>query len=109
GRDQAAEIAEQAGGDDDQREWGIEEKYRAERGCGDDPQRRMPERARRDAVRGGEDDGDDGRLDAVEDPGDQRHVAMRDVDPRERDEDEYRRQDEEAAGNDAAPGAVHQP
>ena len=38
----------------------------------------------------------DSRLDAVEDAGDQRHVTEAQVDPRQRDQDEQRRQHEQA-------------
>jgi len=38
-----------------------------------------------------------------------RHVAVRHVDPRQADQDEQRRQHEEDACDDAAPGAMHEP
>jgi hypothetical protein len=59
-----------------------------------------------------QDDGDDGRLDAVQRRGNERHVAVRDVEPRQRDEhDEHdeRRQHEQCARAAAAPRAMQQP
>ena len=55
------------------------------------------------------DDRGDRRLDAIEDPGNHRNVAELDIDPRQPDQDEQRRQHEQPASNHPAPGPVHQP
>ena len=58
---------------------------------------------------GVQDDRGDRGLEAVEHAGDERHIAEAEVDPRERDQDEQRRQHEQTAGHDAAPRTVHEP
>jgi len=65
--------------------------------------------ARADAPGGEDDDGGHRRLDAVEDAGHRRHVAEGQVDPGQARQHEHRGQHEQRAGDDAAPGAVHQP
>ncbi|MNE73738.1 hypothetical protein D3C80_1697650 [compost metagenome] len=55
------------------------------------------------------DDGGHGRLDPVENASHHRHFAPGQVDPRQADQDEQRRQHEQGASNHPAPGAVHQP
>src|ERR1051326_7953849 len=109
GRIASAEIADDAGGDDDRRKGQAQREDGDERGDRDRPQPGVLQRARADAVRGRDHDGDHRRLDAVEHAGDHRHVAPGEVDPRERDEDVHRGQHEQPAGDDAAPGAVHHP
>ena len=104
-----AEHADQRRGDDDRGERRVESEDRDECRRREDPQRRMLQRARPDAPRRSEDDRYDRWLDAVEDARDERHVAVRKVDPRERDQDEYRGQHEQGARDDAAPYAVHHP
>ena len=56
-----------------------------------------------------DDDGGDGGLDPVEYRRDHGLLAEGHVDPRQHDQDEERRQNEQAAGDDAAPGSVHEP
>ena len=51
----------------------------------------------------------DGWLEPEEDASDHRHVTEAQVDPRQRDQDEQRRQHEQRPGDDAAPRAVHEP
>ena len=80
-----------------------------ERCHGDAPEPAVLESARADAPGREHDDRGDGRLDAVEQPGDGRHVAIGHVHPGQADQDEERRQHEEPAGDDAAPGAMHEP
>ncbi len=87
----------------------MEREDRHERRKADGPQHRILECARADAVRGEQNDRRDRRLDAVEQPGHERHVAEREVDPRQRNEDEQRRQHEEAARYHSTPGPVHHP
>ena len=109
GREPAADVADDPGADDDQREGQLEREDRNECRGGDRPQHAVLERARADAVGGEHHDRRDCRLDAVQNSGDRRHVAERHVDPRQRDQDEKRRQEEQRARDDAAPGPVHHP
>ena len=107
--DAPADVADHARAEDDRRERQVEREDRDERRRGDRPQRGAPQRARADPPRGEEDDRGHRRLDAVEHARHRRHRAERDVDPRERDQDEERGQDEQRAGDDPAARAVHQP
>ncbi len=110
GRRQAsAHIADHGCRADDEREGQAEREDGDEGGAGDRPQRVVLQRARADAVGRLHHDGGDRRLDAVEQPGHQWHVAKGDVEPGQRDQDEQRRQNEQCPGDDAAPAAMHQP
>jgi redox-sensitive bicupin YhaK (pirin superfamily) len=76
---------------------------------GDRPQHSVAQRPRADAVCRMQHDRRHRRLDAVEHARHQWRLAEREVDPRQGDEDQQRRQHEERPGHDAAPGAVQQP
>ena len=104
-----AEIADQSGGEHDRRERNREGEDRDEGRDRDQPVQRMANDPLPDAPRGVEHDRDDGRLDAVEEARDERHVAVRHVEPRQRDQHDERRQHEQRARDDAAPGAMHEP
>ncbi|KAG0755171.1 hypothetical protein G6F24_012011 [Rhizopus arrhizus] len=80
-----------------------------ERGAGDGPQPVVLQGTRADAMGRLQHDGGHRRLDAVEDPGHQRHVAEGDVEPGQDDQDQQRRQHEQHPGDDTAPSAVQQP
>ena len=67
------------------------------------------ERAGADAIGGKQDDGNDRGLDAQQDSGNRRHIAIGHVDPRQADQHKQRRQNEECAGDDSAKRLVHQP
>ena len=109
GRNAAADVAEQGGAAHDQRKRQLEREDRNESCSSDRPQNAVLQRARADAMRRLHDDRRHRRLDAIEEARHQRHIAERDVDPRQHDEDHERRQHEEAAGDDPAPGAMLQP
>ncbi len=104
-----AEVPDQRRRRHDGRERGVEGEDGNE-GCSRDaPHPAVLQRPRADAVRGVQHQRRHGRLDAVEDAGHPRHVAEAQVDPAQGDQDEQRGQHEQRAGDDAAPGAVHQP
>ena len=77
--------------------------------AGDRPGGRCLQGAGAEAMRRLHDDRDHRRLDGGEGAGHRRQRPERDVDPGQRDEDDERRQDEQAAGDEAAPRAVQQP
>jgi len=54
-------------------------------------------------------DGGNGRLDAVQQPGHRRHLPESHVAPTQRNQQQQRRQHEQAAGYQPTGGAVHQP
>ncbi len=55
------------------------------------------------------DDGGNGRLDAIKQPCHPRHLAISDVNPRQSNQEEQRWQNKQNTGHNAAPCFVHQP
>ena len=108
-RELAAKRAKRSRSKNDRRKRRREGEDRHERRRGDRPQRRRLERSRADAPCRMQHDGGDRGLDAVEHSGDGGHLSVGHVYPRQRDQNEERRQDEQRAGDDPAPGAVHEP
>ena len=97
------------GAGDDGRERHVEDGEGDEGSNGDHPQYAVLQRAPADAPGGVGDDGDHRWLDAVEDPGDQRCLAQREVGPGEDDDQQERGQDEQGACDDPPGRAVEQP
>src|SRR5574343_535554 len=91
-RDTTADVADQGRRRDDGREWHITGEDGDERGGRNRPQHVVLQGARTDPMRRLYHDGGNGRLDTVEQPGDQRHLAKGDIDPGQGNENEERRQ-----------------
>jgi hypothetical protein len=105
----SAERAERCRRHHDCRKRHAERVDRDERGGRHEPQHGMAQRAGADAPGRVQHDGDHRGLHAVQRGRDDRHVAVGDVEPRQRDQDDDRRQHEQAARDDAAPCAMHEP
>ncbi len=104
-----AEVSGQAGQQHDQREGQPEREDRHEGRHRDAPEPAIAQRPAADAHGCGQHDRGHRRLDAIEHAGHRRQVSPRQVEPAQADQDEQRRQHEQPAGHDAAPGPVHQP
>ena len=104
-----AQIADHAGGEDDQRERHAEDEDRDERGGGDGDHHVVLQRPPADAHHRLEHDGEHGGLQAEEQRLDDPHRAEGGVDQAERHDGEEARQHEQGAGDQAALGPVQQP
>jgi hypothetical protein len=93
-RDSSSDEANEACGKDDPRKRDPEGKSGDERGDGDGPEERVAQRPRTNPVGREHNDRSYRRLDPVQDAGDGRDVTEREIDPRERDEEEQRRDHE---------------
>jgi hypothetical protein len=107
--DSLADKPDDAGPDHDQREWHVQREDQQKRERCNRTERRRVDHAAADAVSGEADNRDNRRFDAGEHRGYQRHVAIRDIDPRQHDQQDQRRQHEQSAGDQPAPRPVQQP
>ena len=105
----AAGEADQARQDDDDRERHVVEEDGNEGHDRDGAHDVVAQRPLADAQHGLDHYHQHGGLQPEEQALDQRHLAQQHVDPAERHDGEQARQDEQCAGDQAAPGPVHQP
>jgi hypothetical protein len=105
----AAEISDQRSGQHDGGEGHIQREDRHERRRRDAPQPVVFQGAAAYAVRRVQDQCRHGRFDAVKDARYHGQGAKSDVYPRQRHQNEKRRQYKQSPRDDAAPGAVHEP
>ena len=105
----AAEIAGEAGCQHDRRERQVEQEQRDERGRRQRHHRRALQGAPADAQHRLGDDGQHRRLEPEEQAGDHADIARQRVDPAQRHDRDEAGQDEQAARDQPAAGAVHQP
>ena len=105
----AADEADQAGREHDERERHVEKEDRHEGGGGDADHDAVLQRLPADAHDRVEDDGEHGRLEPEEQGGDDADLPVKGIDPAQDHDGDDAGQDEQPAGHDAAEGAVHQP
>src|SRR5262245_37013005 len=99
----------QGRGRDDQWKWQMEEVNCDKRQGREDSEENVTERASTNADERDQDNGNDHRLHAVQQPAHDRHIAVRDGEPAQSEQHEYRRQDEVGAGNNPPEHAVESP
>ena len=76
---------------------------------GDHDQPAIFQSAAANTPRGGEHDGDDRRLDAIQHTGDDGDITKSEIDPGQQDKYQQRGQDKQQACDDAAERAMHEP
>ncbi len=108
-RHPAADVADDAGDEHDERERQVQREDGHESAGRNCPQPGVLQGARTDPVSRMYHQRGHRGLDAVEEAGHDRHIAEGHVDPRQRNQDEQRRQHEQSAGDDATPRTVHEP